>query len=215
MTEQQKPANFAVLGLGRFGFSVVETLAQYDVNILACDKDETRLNAVSSYATHILQADISNEITLQSLPLGNFDVVILGMSSEFEASLMATMVAKEQGAKKVLVKARSNRQKKILQSVGADEVIIPEYETGAKIARRLLSSNILDVLEESEFYTISEMRPMEDWLGKSIRQADIRRQHDLMILAIRRGGKLELPVSPDHVLAEEDVLITISERKKQ
>lgn len=214
MAEKKKIQSFAVLGLGRFGTSIVETLSQYDVDVLACDRVDAKLHAVADYATHVVKADVSDESALISLGLGNYDVVILGMGEEFEASQIATMLAKEQGAKRVIVKARNKRQKKILESIGADEVILPEYEMGAKVARRLAGSNILDVLEESDFYSISEMKPMAEWVGKSVRQADIRRKHDLMILAIRRGDKLSIPVSPDRMIQEDDVLITLSEHKK-
>ena len=215
MATKKTNNSFAILGLGRFGMSIVKTLSEYDVDILACDIDETALHSAMEYATHVVQADMADESVLEGLGLGNFDVVIMAMGEDFEASLIATMMAKEQGAKHVVVKAGSKRQKKILESIGADEVILPEHEMGAKIARRLVGSNILDILDESDFYTISEIKPMKEWLNKTIRQADIRRKHDLMVLAIRRGDKLSIPVSPDTVITEEDILITLSEHKKR
>ena len=204
MATKKTNNSFAILGLGRFGMSIVKTLSEYDVDILACDIDETALHSAMEYAHYSCRYKGSN-----------FDVVIMAMGEDFEASLIATMMAKEQGAKHVVVKAGSKRQKKILESVGADEVILPEHEMGAKIARRLVGSNILDILDESDFYTISEIKPMKEWLNKTIRQADIRRKHDLMVLAIRRGDKLSIPVSPDTVITEEDILITLSEHKKR
>ena len=215
MVNKKENTSFAVLGLGRFGMSIVKTLAEYDVNILACDIDETTLHSAMEYATHVVQADMADESALESLGLGNFDVVIMAMGEDFEASLIATMMAKEHGAKHVVVKAGSSRQKKILESIGADEVILPEYEMGAKIARRLVGSNILDILDESDFYTISEIKPRPEWINKTISQADIRRKHDLMVLAIRRGDKLSIPVAPDTVITDDDVLITLSEHKKR
>lgn len=205
--------SFAVLGLGQFGFSIVQTLSEYDVNVLACDRDEARVHAAMDLATHTVQADISDENTLYGLGLGNFDVVIIAMGDEFEASQIATMMAKEQGADWVVVKARNERQKKILLNIGADEVILPESEMAVKTARKLVLPNIRDILEESQYYTISEMKPLEDWVGKTLRQADIRRKHDLTVLGVRRGNKLSLPVSPDRVLEADDILITLSEHK--
>ncbi len=209
-----KNSQFAVIGLGRFGLSIVKTLSEYNVNILACDKDPGQLHNAVEYATHVVQADISDESAVERLGLGNFDVVIIALGIEFEASVLATMMAKEHGAKHVVVKARGERQKTILTSIGADQVVLPEVEMGSRIARALISPNILDVLEDSEHYTISEMRPMDDWVDKSLRQADIRRKHDIMVLAILRHEKMIIPVSPDHVLAKEDVLITLTEHQK-
>lgn len=213
MTKKKKISQFAILGLGRFGLSIVQTLAEHDVNILACDRDPAKVHEAMEYATQAIQLDVLDEGAVENLGLGNYDVVILAMGEDFEASLIATMIAKEQGAEFVLVKAQGLRQKKILKSVGADQVVLPEHQMGAKIARQLVGSDIMDILEESELYTISEMRPMEEWIGKTIRQADIRRKYGLMILAARQGDKLSIPVSPDKVLSGEDVLIILEERK--
>jgi trk system potassium uptake protein TrkA len=207
----QKPKNFAILGMGRFGLSIVETLAQFDVNVLACDKNETALHEAMDYATHVVQADLIDEVSLKSLGLGNFDVVVVAMGEEFEISLVATMVAKESGVKTVIAKARNLRQKRILENVGADLVILPEREMGAKLARKLAGSNILDILEDTGLYTISEMKPLPGWLGKTVGHANIRKQHGYTVLAIRNGQKLTLPVTADHVITADDVLIVLSQ----
>ena len=117
-----------MLGLGRFGVSVVKTLSEYDVDVLACDKDPARLHEATPYATHVIQVDLNDEMALQQLGLGNFDVVILAMGEDFEASILTTMMAKEQGAPTVVAKARGLRQKKILEGVGADVVILPLHD---------------------------------------------------------------------------------------
>ncbi len=213
MKKKSKYNHFAVLGLGRFGMSIVQTLSEYDVNVLACDRDEYKLQIAANYATHVVQADMTDETALIKLGLGNFDVVILAMGEDFEASQIATMIAKESGVKHIIVKAISRRQKKILESVGADEVILPELEMGARLARRLVNSNIMDILEESDFYTITEMHPMDEWLNKTIRQSDIRHKHNLTVLAVRRNNKLIIPVPLDRVISKEDILIVLSEKK--
>lgn len=215
MTIGKKHTDFAVLGLGRFGMSIVQTLAETDVNVLVCDKDEAKLQQAVDYATHMVQADIADEHALEKLGLGNFDVVILAMGEDFEASLTAAMIAKEQGARHIIVKARNNRQKTILKSIGINEVILPEHEMGAKLARRLSGSNIMDILEESNAYTIAEMRPMEQWIDKTVQQADIRRKHHLTVLAMRRDDKLKIPVQPDTLITNGDILIVLSEDKKK
>ena len=214
MVKKNPYANFAVLGLGHFGMSVVRTLSEYGVDIMACDKDEARLRWASEYAVHLVQMDIADENALKRLELGGFDVVILAAGEDFEASLVAATIAKESGAKFVIAKARDDRQKMILERVGADEVILPDYEMGAKLARKLVGSNIMDILEESSLYTITEMRPLDEWLNRTIEESDIRRRHNLMILAIRSGERLKIPVLPDTVITGDDVLIALSENKK-
>lgn len=215
MAAAKKYTHFAVLGLGRFGVSIVQTLAEADANVMACDKDEAKLQQAAEYATHVVQVDITDEHALGKLGLGNFDVVVLAIGEDFEASLTAAMIAKEQGVRHIIVKARNNRQKAILKSIGVNEVILPEHEMGAKLARRLSGSNIMDILEESSAYTITEMRPMDEWMGKTVQQADIRRKHHLTVLAMRRDEKLKIPIRPDTLITEEDVLIVLSENKKK
>ncbi len=211
MKKRKQYSQFAVLGLGRFGMSIVRTLSESDVNIMACDNDEMKLQQAAEYATHVVQVDVTDENSLEKLGLGNFEVVILAMGEDFEASLIAAMIAKEHGVKRIIVKAANIRQKTILESIGADEVILPEHEMGAKLARRLIGSNVMDILEESEFYTIKEMRPMDEWVNKTIQHADIRRKHNLTILAIRHGEKLMIPVLPDTVINQDDILIALSD----
>ncbi len=211
---KQGNRNFAVLGLGHFGMSIIQTLSEFDVNIMACDRDEAKLQLATEYATHVVRADMADENALARMGLGNFDVIVLAIGTDFEASQIATMIAKENGAKYVIVKARNVRQKKILESIGANEVILPEHEIGAKLARRLASPNIMDILDDSEFYTITEMHPMDEWLEQTILDADIRRKHNITILAIRRGDKFIIPVSPSNVLTKEDVLIVLNEKKR-
>lgn len=133
MAKKYKNKNFAILGLGRFGMSIIETLSQYDVNILACDHDEARVSLATEYATHVIQGDLSDEKTLIKIGLNDFDVVVLAMGESFETSLIATMIAKEQGARYIIVKARNQRQEKILKNNGANKVVLPEYEMGYNI----------------------------------------------------------------------------------
>ncbi|HHX55064.1 MAG TPA: TrkA family potassium uptake protein, partial [Clostridiales bacterium] len=107
MVRKNQNKNFAVFGLGRFGMSIIQTLSEYDVNILACDNNEAKVNHATEYATHVIQADASDETALINLGLNSFDVIVLAMGEEFEASLIATMIAKENGAEYVIVKARN------------------------------------------------------------------------------------------------------------
>ncbi len=200
---------FALLGLGRFGMSILETLADFDVSVLACDKSPERLHMATEFATHVIQADISDEAALDGIGLGNFEVVIIAAASDFEATLIATMRAKEEGAGKVVVKANSMRQKTIIESVGGDLVVLPERESGAKTARKLMQPNLLDIFEDSANHTITEMRPPKDWVGRSIKELDVRNQYGVTILAVLRDGGTIIPVPAGHVVRESDLLITL------
>jgi trk/ktr system potassium uptake protein len=214
MAKKNQNKNFAVFGLGRFGMSIIQTLSEYDVNVLACDNDESKVHLATEYATHVVQADAADENALINLGLNDFDVIVLAMGEEFEASQIATMIAKENGAKRVIVKARNERQKKILESIGADSVVLPEHEMGSKLARTIVEPNIMDILEDSEYYTITEMKPFDEWLDRTIREANIRQNHGITILAIRRGEKVTIPISPETKIMRDDILIVFSEKHR-
>ncbi len=205
-----KKHQFAVLGLGRFGMSLLETLCESDVSVLACDKNHARIQEAAAFATQVVETDISNEANLEALGIGNFDVVVVAIGDDFEAALMATAIAKEKGARFVLAKASTQRQKRILEGVGADRVILPEREMAEKVARGLIGTNVMDILEDAAHYTITEMCPLEYWVGKTVSESDIRAQHGMNILAVRRGDDVIIPVRPDEVLAHDDVLIILS-----
>ncbi len=209
MAEKRCDLQFAVLGLGRFGMSIVKTLAEYDANILACDKNMARLHEATDYATHVVQLDVTDEDAMDKLGLGNFDVVVLAMGEDFESTVMASMKVKELGSAKILAKAVGERQKKILESIGVDQVVLPEIEMGAKIARQLAQNNILDMLENAN-HAITEMHPMEEWTHKTVSEANIRQTHGYNILAVIRGKHTIMPVSADLVLLPDDLLITLS-----
>lgn len=210
--EKKQRNQFAVLGLGRFGMSVVKTLSGFDVSVLACDRDPIRLHEAADYATHAIQADVLDEVTLEKLGLGNFDVVVIAMADDFEASMMATMIAKEQGAKHILVKANGLRQKRILENIGADQIVLPETEMGARIAKHLVDPDLLDLVDESEHFSLYEMSPHKDWIDKTIRQSDIRERHRLTILAIKRDKRLLIPVYANETIRQGDILVILGER---
>ncbi|NLW78567.1 MAG: TrkA family potassium uptake protein [Ruminococcaceae bacterium] len=208
MPKKEQNRQFAVLGVGRFGLSIIKTLANYDVDILACDRSPARLHEVTDCATQVVQLNAADEEAISHLGLGNYDVVVIAMGEDFEATLLAAMVAKEQGARMVVAKASGMRQKKILERIGVDQVVLPEHEMGAKLARALINPNVQDILERSG-KSIVEMAPLPQWVGKTIIHADIRNQDNILILAVIRAGKTILPVPPDLEIQQDDILITL------
>ena len=200
---------YAVLGLGRFGRSFVHTLIEQEFDVLAVDINPALVHEAASYATHVVQADITDENDMASLGIGNFEIVIIAVGEEFEAALMATMIAKEKGAGYVLVKAGGLRQKKILESVGADRVVLPEIEMAERVALSLTSNNILDYINLSDEYSIAEITPRKEWIDKSLAQARIREQHHLTIIAIKSGNELFVSPRAQHVIHKDDTLVVV------
>lgn len=210
--KNQQARSFAIFGLGRFGTSIVSHLAEADVELLAADRDLARVEAVSAWVDQAVVGDASDEAFLTRLAIEHFDVVVFAMGEDFESSVMGTMVAKERGCPRVVVKALDPRQAKILTRVGADQVVLPEVEMGAKIARSLVNANIIDAFAQIDGIDITERRPDPQWIGKTLAEADVRRSAGVEVLALIRAGQTEVPVKAETVLRAEDVLVTVASK---
>lgn len=208
--KKQPARSFAIFGLGRFGTSIVSHLAEEDVELLAADRDLARVEAVSAWVDQAVVGDASDEAFLTRLAIEHFDVVVFAMGEDFESSVMGTMVAKERGCPRVVVKALDPRQAKILTRVGADQVVLPEVEMGAKIARSLVNVNIIDAFAQIDGIDITERRPDPQWIGKTLAEADVRRSAGVEVLALIRAGQTQVPVKAETVLMAEDVLVTVA-----
>ena len=204
-----KDKQFAVLGLGRFGQSLAYTLFENGCNVLACDHDYNVVQEFSSCATHVVQVDITDENAVEALGLGNYDVVIIATGSDMNSSIMATLIAKEKGAKYVIARAENLLQKKIFEKIGADRVVLPELEMGIKFATGLITSNLVDYINLSEEYSIAEINAIKDWFGKSIFKLNIRAKFGLNIIGIKRKKKMIVLPEPKEIICEGDILIII------
>ncbi len=202
---------FIVLGLGKFGKSIVSTLVDAGMDVLAVDRDADVVQEVAKIATHTVKADVRDLHALNALGLNNFDVVIVAMSSDTEASLISVMVAKEKGAKFVLAKASNKIQKDILEKVGADRVVFPEKEMGEKIAKSLMDSSIIDYINLSDKFSIAEVAPLQKWIGLTLIESNIRQKFDLNIVAIKRASKILVNPRPTETINTGDVLVVIGD----
>ncbi len=205
----QKERQFAVLGLGRFGQSLAYTLYENGCNVLACDNNYEIIQEFSNCATHVVQADITDETVMDSLGLGNYDVVVIAIGSDMNSCIMATLIAKERGAKYVIVRAKNLLQKKIFEKIGADRVILPEREMGIKLATNLITTNLMDYINLSEEYSLVEIEPLEEWIGHTVYKLDIRAKFGLNVIGIRRKKKMIIMPGINEKILENDILIVV------
>jgi trk system potassium uptake protein TrkA len=133
------------------------------------------------------------------------------MGEDFQASALAVLTAKELGAKRIVAKASGEREKRILKSLGADAVLIPEQEMGRKAACKLMKPNVFDFLENEGQIQVNEMAPMEEWIGRTVAESDIRKKHGISLLCVLRGGKTIIPVNPSETILAGDILVALSE----
>lgn len=202
---------FAVLGLGRFGQSIVTSLVENGCEVLCCDKDIEIVNEMSKYGCHVVQADVTDSHVLTEFGINNFDVVIVAIGENMEGSILATMMAKELGAKCVIAKAKNDIQKSILEKVGADKVVLPERDMGKRIVSTLIATNIIDYINLSDKFAIAEIEPAEKWLNKTILDINIRAKFGLNIVAIKRNNDIIVSLNPTDIIEKGDVLVVIGE----
>ncbi|WP_110929254.1 potassium channel family protein [Bacillus massiliglaciei] len=200
---------YAVIGLGRFGGSIVRALAEEDMEVLAIDMDEERVNEFAKIASHSVVGNTTDENVLKSIGIRNFDHVIVAIGENIQASILTTLILKEQGVQNVTVKAQNDYHERVLLKIGADYVVHPERDMGRRIAHNISSNNILDYLELSDEHSIVEIVASEKLNGNSIFDLDIRAKYGLNIVAIKRGTSINVSPQADDFIRTGDILIVI------
>ena len=204
---------FVVFGLGRFGASVAKALADNGCQVMAVDSEQSKVEAIADAVTYAVCTDVTDAEAIQSLGISNFDGAIVAIGENLEASVMVTILAKEMGIPYILAKAQTNLQAKVLKKVGADMIVFPEQETGIRIAHNLVHGNFFDAIELSTQYSMMDFAVPEDWIGKSLRELNVRATKKINIIGIKRAGTLEITPEPDAPLLADDVLIIIGKNQ--
>ena len=200
---------FAVLGLGSFGASVAVALQRLGCDVVAVDHDMERIDDIADNVTYAMQGDIGDENLLRSLGSKNFDGIVVASSENLEGSILATLEAKEMGIPYILCKAHDERHAQVLRKVGADAVVFPEEEMGRKIAKNLLSANLADWIELSPDYSIVETAVPKRWIGRTLKDLDVRRTYGVNVVGVKEGEHVEITPDPDVSLKEGMILMLI------
>jgi trk system potassium uptake protein TrkA len=203
-----------VIGLGRFGSAVARELERLGHQVLAIDRGEQQVNDIASDVTHALQLDAADEDALRSAGAGDFQTAIVAISTDAEPSIFATMVLKRLGVRTVIAKAGSQLHGEILSRVGADRVVLPERETGLRLAHSFNVPNVIDYLDVAPNFGIEKIRPPASFLGKSLGELDLKTRIGLTPIALRRGQQVFVNPARDERLAEGDELILIGRDDK-
>lgn len=206
--------NYAVFGLGRYGTAVAKELLSGGVEVLAVDIDQNRVNTAAIDLPICKCADITDPEVVRQLGIAAVDVVVVAMAGNLEASVMAVTICKELGVKTVIAKASSVMHQKILERVGADIVVFPENESGVRLAKNLLSSGFVDMITLSKDFSMVELDVRPEWVGKSLMELNLRKKHAINVVAIKRGGRLEINIDPLEKLSQDSSLIVIANPQK-
>lgn len=201
--------SFVVIGCGRFGGAVARTLYSLGNEVMAIDINEENIKEISDEVTHSVQADVMDETVLKDLGLRNFDVAVISIGSDLEASIMATLIAKELGIKKVIAKAQSELHGKVLYKIGADKVIFPERDMGIRVAHNLASQNILDFIELSPDFSILEVTALKEWEDKTLAQLKLSTKYGINVMAIKKGSNFMVSPNGESVIEKDNILVII------
>lgn len=206
----QHKKEFAVIGLGIFGSAVALTLEAEGHYVLGIDQDIDIVQSLSAELTHVVALDAADEVALRNIGITDFGTVIVAIGTDFESSLLITVALKNLGVARVICKTISRRQGEILRKVGADRVVLPEYETGQRLAEELLNPGILERFHLGPGYSIAELGVPKRFCNQSLAQSDLRRVHGLNVLLIKRGDQLMTAPRAETILLDGDLIVVLA-----
>lgn len=201
---------YIVVGLGRFGCSIAETLCEAGEEVLGVDRRMDLVEGMRDKITQAVQMDAMDREALMALGVQDFDVAFVTMGSDLRASGIITMLLKELGVKCVIAKAFDEFHGRMLEKLGADKILFPERDMGRRIAHNLISENIIDYLELSPDFSMAEIKPEPEWVGKSLKELDMRGKMGINVVAVRNGEDLNAMPTMNTVIHEEDIMLVVT-----
>ncbi len=200
---------YAVFGLGNFGTSVALTLQSLGCDVIVVDDSMEKVQQVADMVSYAMKGNVMDPEFVRSLGTRNLDGVIIALSESLEASIMATLLVKEAGVPYVLAKAHSEQHAVILRKIGADSIVYPEREMGARVAKNLVSTDFADWISLSEDYSMVEIEVPEKWVGRSLQELDVRKRFGVSVVGYMTGDRVEVNPNPDMPFEEGVILILI------
>lgn len=200
---------FIVFGSGRFGSTVAKRLYDLNNDVVVVDSNMEKIDQISTNVTEAIVCDLEDEGAVDELGLNNFDVAVVAIGENLEASIMAVLASKEAGIPKIVAKAANYRAGKILQKVGADKIIYPERDMGYRVANNLSNKNLIDSFEVSKGYGMFEIEANSDMLGRSLEEIRLREEYNFIVLMIKRNGEIFVNPTSDFKIIKDDVLTAL------
>lgn len=202
------PKGICVIGLGNFGTNLALTLAKTK-QVLVIDEDQTKIDRIGDSVANAVCGDATNEAVLRAAGIKNCECAVVCMENELSNSILITLLLKELGISKIVVRATDERSKKVLLKVGADFVVLPEKESGTKLAYTLSRRGMVDYFAPSGDFSIVEIVTPKSWVGKSVIELDIRKKYEVSIIAVASQGndKFTLLADPNRKFSENELLV--------
>lgn len=205
--------SFLILGAGRFGTSIAETLNRLGQEVCVIDKNPDIVQNIAENVTHAIVGDACEESVLKSIGAANFDIAVVALSHDMQASILITVLLKELGVERVLARAVDPIHMKILQKVGADEILLPEMQMAEKLAYRLVSRRRLNDLELSAEFSIVQMECPPKWVGKNPILLDVRQKYGINIIAVERQNNISIAFPSEYKFQKNDILVLLGKNE--
>lgn len=203
--------SYVVIGLGRFGSALARQLCKQGAEVLAIDIHSHLVQQVANDVTHAVVGDAQDKEVLRALDVRSFDCAIIAIGENLAASVLTVMNLKELGVPYVVCKAHDETHRRVLEKLGVDRVVIPEQEHAQRLARSLHSHNVLDYIELSRDYGILEVPAPKEWMGKSLKELNVRAKLGVNIIAVKNGGETNVSPSADYRIQSGDVLAVLGD----
>ena len=203
--------SYAVIGLGRFGSALARQLCKLGAEGLALDVKGDYVQQIANDVTHAVVGDAQDKEVLRALGVRNLDCAVIAIGDNLAASVLITMNLKELGVPYIVCKAHDETHRKVLEKLGVDRVVIPEHEYAQRLARTLNSHNVLDYIELSEDFGILDVPAPKSWIGKSLRELNVRAKLGVTIIAVENGGKTNVSPTADYAVGEGDTLVMLGD----
>ena len=214
MSKSNRVKQYIVVGLGRFGRAIAETLCQDGAEVLGVDRKMDLVEDMRDVLTHTIQMDAMDRDALEALGVQDFDIAFVTMGSDIRASGTIVLHLKELGAKHVIAKAHDEFHARMLQKLGADQVLHPERDMGRRVAHSFVLGNIIDFLVLSSEYSLAEIHPKPEWVGRTLGEITSDDTIDINVVAIRSGDTLNAIPQPQQVLNADDVMLIVIREEK-
>jgi trk system potassium uptake protein TrkA len=221
-----KKKQFAIIGLGTFGYNVAVELAKKDMQVLAIDNNGEIVNRIDRLVTQALVADAADEKAMEDAGVADCDSVVISIGGNIETSILSTLVVKELGVKNVIVKSSSHWHSRVVAKLGVDTVVYPEFEMAKKLVDNIVMPNILEQIELSKDYNLVEVIAPEEIWGKTIKNSNVRNNYGVNIIAVRKRipiiddngqsdikEEVNMMPGPDDEINQNDILVVIGSEK--
>ena len=209
MNKKSRQKQYIVVGLGRFGRAIAETLCQDGAEVLGVDRRMDVVERLRDELTQTIQMDAMDRDALETLGVRDFDIVFVTMGSDIRASGTIVLLLKELGARRIIAKAHDEFHGRMLEKLGADQVLLPERDMGRRVAHSLVSGNVIEFMELSTQYSMAEIRPKPEWVGKTLKELAMRSSMDINVVAIRNGDAVNAMPQPETRISEGDLMLVV------